>query len=289
MSSFLEQYGVAIFTLVLMAILIAFAGPMGLIIKKAINTQVSNISNIGTEEIDKRSDTITDNQNEGADYVYAYLDKNGELVISANDLNPSSADLYDSESNFGKCVLKNDTNISVEVQGQDWNIDDTKALKIKSVRFENIVKPNTCQEWFIGCENLTEIKNITNLDTSACTNMEQMFWGCKKITTLNLNSFDTSNVTNMLGMFCGCQKLTNLNAKNWNCENVTNMAQMFMITTDLTTLDLSGWKISNPNTNLMFATATYKLNTITCSQDVHDKLWNNHASDLQNVTWIKSN
>lgn len=39
------------------------------------------------------------------DYVYAYLDKNQELVISSVDLQPNNLDLYDTESNFGKCEL----------------------------------------------------------------------------------------------------------------------------------------------------------------------------------------
>ena len=51
MRSFLEQYGTAIFTLVLVAILIAFASPMGKMIKTAINTQIQNIDDITTEEV----------------------------------------------------------------------------------------------------------------------------------------------------------------------------------------------------------------------------------------------
>lgn len=39
------------------------------------------------------------------DYVYAYLDKNQELVISSVDFQPNNLDLYDTESNFGKCEL----------------------------------------------------------------------------------------------------------------------------------------------------------------------------------------
>ena len=53
MSKFLETYGVALFTLVLVAILIAFSSPLGMQIKYAINTQVCKIENIGNEEIDK--------------------------------------------------------------------------------------------------------------------------------------------------------------------------------------------------------------------------------------------
>lgn len=51
MSTFLEQYGVAIFVLVIIAILVAFASPLGGIIKEAINKQVNNLDNIGTNGV----------------------------------------------------------------------------------------------------------------------------------------------------------------------------------------------------------------------------------------------
>ena len=51
MSKFLETYGVAIFVLVLMAILIAFAGPLGLKIKNATTDKVSQTEQIGCNEI----------------------------------------------------------------------------------------------------------------------------------------------------------------------------------------------------------------------------------------------
>ena len=46
MSSFLEQYGKAIFVLVLMAILIAFAGPLGIKIKNATTDKVCQTEQI---------------------------------------------------------------------------------------------------------------------------------------------------------------------------------------------------------------------------------------------------
>ena len=55
MSAFLEQYGVAIFVLVLIAILVAFATPVGTIIRTAINTQIRNVDSIGTDAISNRA------------------------------------------------------------------------------------------------------------------------------------------------------------------------------------------------------------------------------------------
>ena len=138
MRSFLEQYGTAIFTLVLMAILIAFAGPVGTMIKTNVNTQIQNVNEIGSERV--RNVGRAEEPKEATNYVYAYLDKNQELVISSNDLMPSTEDLYDSESNFGKCEL-----VSGGDKGQKWW---SKKEQILTVRFVNGVKPTTCYEWF---------------------------------------------------------------------------------------------------------------------------------------------
>ena len=54
MSAFLEQYGVAIFVLVIIAILVAFASPVGKIIKTAINTQIKNVDRIGNDAVNSR-------------------------------------------------------------------------------------------------------------------------------------------------------------------------------------------------------------------------------------------
>ena len=57
MSTFLEQYGVAIFVLVIIAILVAFASPLGKMIKDAINKQVNNLENIGANAVNNRNNT----------------------------------------------------------------------------------------------------------------------------------------------------------------------------------------------------------------------------------------
>ena len=88
---------------------------------------------------------------------------------------------------------------------------------------------------FQGLKNCTSL-TITNLDTSACTNMELMFGqdqgsnvAANKWVTLDLSSFDTSSVTNMNGMFARSKSLQTLNVSNWNMNNVgTNYSNMFL-------------------------------------------------------------
>ena len=51
MRTFLKQYGMCMFVLVLMSILIAFASPLGTIIKNTVNTQIKNVKEIEEDAI----------------------------------------------------------------------------------------------------------------------------------------------------------------------------------------------------------------------------------------------
>lgn len=289
MKAFLETYGIAIFTLVIIAILIAFAGPLGNVIKKNTNTQIQNVTEIASERI--KNHDRAEEPKEATDYVYAYLDKNQELVISSVDLQPNEDILYDNESNFGKCILVNDGD-----QGQKWW---SKKENILTVRFEGSVKPTSCYEWFDSHKNLIKIKNIENLYTDECINMFAMFWRCYKLeeldvsnfntskvtnmqsmfascsslTVLDINTFDTSNVITMAGMFYNCSSLTNLDVSNFDTSNVTMMNSMFSNCSSLTTIDLGNKfdtsKVTNKSS--MF-TGCSKLITIKTSQAIADAL-----------------
>ena len=62
--------------------------------------------------------------------------------------------------------------------------------KIKTVVFKGKVRPKSCQQWFEDCKNITKISNIKNLDTSQCTNTANMFWGCRKLKSLDVSRFN---------------------------------------------------------------------------------------------------
>lgn len=59
-----------------------------------------------------------------------------------------------------------------------------------TVRFEGAVMLKSCTNWFCNCSNLTQIKNIKNLYTDECTDMQQMFYECSKLTKLDVNHFN---------------------------------------------------------------------------------------------------
>ena len=85
------------------------------------------------------------------------------------------------------------------------------------------------------CKELTAT-NIDNFikfeDTSSVTDMSDMFYACKNLTTIPL--IDTSNVTDMTSMFYVCENLTTI--PELNTGNVTKMDSVFYYCSKLTAI-----------------------------------------------------
>ena len=154
-----------------------------------------------------------------------------------------------------------------------WQSSDSEPVKnsIKRVDIVDKIRPKSAVDWFADCPNLTEIKNLQNLDTSDMntmngmftdcakltsldfshfntanvTDISLMFWGCSSLTELDLSSFDTTKVTNMDALFHDCAALTKLNVGNWNTANVTDMSSLFSGCSALEKLDVSDWNTMN--------------------------------------------
>ena len=141
--------------------------------------------------------------------------------------------------------------------GITWDIDGTydgstpvwtfwKDVVTKVV-FDSSFKdfrPTTTEGWFYNLSALTTIEGLENLNTSAVTDMSDMFYGCYSLTSLNLSNFNTSKVTDMNSMLSGCSSLTELNVSNFNTSKVTNMGYMFSGCSSLTELNLSNFNTS---------------------------------------------
>ena len=120
----------------------------------------------------------------------------------------------------------------------------TENGEIKSILFNdgNVYNPNVPNYTISGkpvsyrCYNGTLKVVFKDFDTSAVTNMSNMFIYCEKITTIDLSNFDTSSVTNMSSMFNGCRNITTLDLSNFNTSAVTNMSSMFGNCRNLTTI-----------------------------------------------------
>ncbi len=118
------------------------------------------------------------------------------------------------------------------------------ASEITTVEFDPLfqyAQPTTCYQWFDGCKNLTEIKDIKYLNTAKVTKMRSMFQFCSSLESLDLSSFNTARVENLVGMFYGCSALKSLDLSGFNTEKVTDMSLMFKGCSTLESLDLSSF------------------------------------------------
>ena len=110
---------------------------------------------------------------------------------------------------------------------------------------------------FSAFHNIVNITNLSFLDTSNVTSMEEMFAYCAALTSLDLSSFNTSNVTNMYAVFGGCAALTSVNLSGFNAGNATDIASMFAGCATLTSVNLSGFNAANAiSLRAMFAYCT---------------------------------
>ncbi|MGN0230984.1 MAG: BspA family leucine-rich repeat surface protein, partial [Muribaculaceae bacterium] len=96
--------------------------------------------------------------------------------------------------------------------------------------------PTTINKWFRENKVLATIEGLEYLNTSAVTDMSELFWWCHALTSLDLSSFDTSKVTDMSKMFYYCISLTSLDLTKFDTSNVTNMDYMFCGSNKLTTI-----------------------------------------------------
>ena len=175
---------------------------------------------------------------EAVDQIYCIYYDDGEMTISQNEIEPE----------VGRTVVKKGF----------YSSPMFCTRQMTTVRFVEAVKPKSCEHWFgvndYGCSNLKEIKNIENLYTNECANMDKMFNYCKSLTSLDLRNFNTSNVKSMIFMFNHCSSLTSIKfGDKFDTSNVEYMSGVFYNCSNLTSLDLRGWNTENVKSmNSMF-------------------------------------
>ncbi|EDG4834234.1 BspA family leucine-rich repeat surface protein, partial [Listeria monocytogenes] len=97
---------------------------------------------------------------------------------------------------------------------------------------------------FNYCSVLEEL-DVSNFDTSSVTTMRDMFGSSGKLEKLDVSNFDTSSVTTMQAMFYGCTSLEELDVSNFDTNSVTNMSYMFYNCAGLEELDVSNFDTSS--------------------------------------------
>ena len=130
-----------------------------------------------------------------------------------------------------------------------WNVSsgwDAQRESITSVVFDasfaGCTTLTSTAYLFYGFKNLSSITGIGNLKTDNVTVMNDMFYDCSSLTSLDVTGFKTDNVTNMFGMFYNCSGLSSLDLRSFKTDNVTEMTYMFAYCSGLKSLDVTGFK-----------------------------------------------
>ncbi|MCR4895826.1 MAG: DUF4214 domain-containing protein [Lachnospiraceae bacterium] len=89
---------------------------------------------------------------------------------------------------------------------------------VSSFAVENGVVIDSMYYMFYGCTRLTSV-NLTNMNLQNVTDAECAFYGCSALTSLDLSGWDMSGVTDAYGMLSGCSALTSIRTpKNLNLD-----------------------------------------------------------------------
>jgi surface protein len=146
--------------------------------------------------------------------------------------------------------------------------------------FANYTELSSTASWFNNFNRLLSLTGLEYLNTSKVTDMNNMFYYCTNLDSLDVSHFDTSNVTDMQKMFYGCQKLKALDLSNFNTSNVTDMNWMFAFCRGITELDLSNFITTNvTDMSYMF----YECSNL--SSLIIKEFDNNHLSDINRMFW----
>ena len=138
------------------------------------------------------------------------------------DYAPSLGSIYE-----GQIVTKLWTDD--RVTNTEWNVPGWRgyAKDAKKVVFQtafSTVRPKSLYYWFWNMSELETIEGIENLNTSETTNMSSMFFGCAKLTSLDVSGFDVRKLPSTISMFRECTSLTTIYCNNtWNNPNANNM------------------------------------------------------------------
>ena len=102
------------------------------------------------------------------------------------------------------------------------------------------------EDMFFNCRNLESL-DVSGLNTSSVRDMTRMFDGCRKMHSLDVSFFDTSLVKSMEEMFYACEELEALDVGNFDTLQVRNMRAMFCLCSSLESLDVGSFDTSNVN------------------------------------------
>lgn len=200
-----------------------------------IQITISNLIDISNNKAD---DYVT----QGSDEDYVILDNNFVLNYTDKD------NISHSETILSEELLKNRIQELKTVQEGNIVYQNLKTCKIIS----NGIKIKDCSNLFGDCQGLVSV-DLSDLNTSETTTMEDMFYSCNSLQEINLDGINTSKVKNMKYMFGNCYAISQLNLSMLDTSQVTDMSNMFYECIGIEKIDMSKCITTNlTNTKMMF-------------------------------------
>ena len=193
------------------------------------------------------------------DYTYAHIDGGvsnpGYLTVSSaieepyavlNEDNSVLTFYYDDQKAARGGMDVGPFDDGGKKNGSGWSeVNEEITTVVFDDSFANCTTLTSTAYWFYGCENLTTIKNFSNLKTDNVTDINSMFGDCHSLKSIDFSSLNLSKVTNMHQVFEDCRTLESIDFSGVNTENVTNMGDLFLNCKSLKTIDISSFNTKN--------------------------------------------
>ena len=96
---------------------------------------------------------------------------------------------------------------------------------------------------FYGCSKLTSV-DLSNFNTSKVYEMSNLFYSCTNLKNINFGNINTPSLETLKSAFNGCSELTSIDLSNFNTKKVKSMEKMFYECRNLKYLDLSNFDTS---------------------------------------------
>ena len=238
---------------------------------KAHETTTFNVTVTYNPNVTTQPDNITSDLTVTLDYVQAGTDNEGTVLPSETNLMRSYS--YNSQADYHNDNYRekitsieflNNKNVPTEAveswdvsERQDesvmaWIVNDTENEEYYKLYIggDGGVVANSDSGYLFDSFNQVKTINLSNLDTSHVTNMENMFSQCYSLTNLNISNLNTSNVTNMKSLFNECSSLTTIDLSNFDTSKVTDMMTMFSADKNIETI-IFGEKFDTSNVTNM--------------------------------------
>lgn len=125
---------------------------------------------------------------------------------------------------------------------KEYKFNSKGTHSVKIIMKENLLKENhlitTMENMFFNCTSLSSI-DFSYFNTQAVTSMAHCFHGCSSLNYINLSKINTESVKNMSHLFHGCSSLDYLDVSKFDTSSVKDMSGMFYDCSSIVSLDLS--------------------------------------------------